>query len=70
MPLESEKFTKDCENIISYKHLQVEDYGAPPLQELDDAVNYINNEISQSLTVVHDKLHFIIDIKERVEKKR
>ena len=29
---------------IDYKHLKVENYGAPPVDELDDAVNYIEDE--------------------------
>jgi atypical dual specificity phosphatase len=30
---------------IDYKHLKVENYGAPPIDELDDAVDYIEDEI-------------------------
>ena len=31
---------------ISYKHLQVEDYGAPSLEDLDDAVNFMKAQIA------------------------
>ena len=31
---------------IDYKHLKVENYGAPPVEELDDAVDYIEYEIT------------------------
>jgi atypical dual specificity phosphatase len=33
---------------LNYRHLKVEDYGAPPLPELDDIVNYIDNEINKN----------------------
>jgi len=36
-------FRKGCD--ISYKHLKVENYGAPPVDELDGAVDYMDSEI-------------------------
>ena len=35
---------------IDYKHLKVENYGAPPVDELDDAVDYIEDEIKKRQT--------------------
>src|SRR6185503_20015861 len=37
---------------IDYKHLKVENYGAPPVDELDDAVNYIEDEIKNGKSVL------------------
>lgn len=37
---------------ITYKHLAVEDFGAPTLDELDDAVNFIQSEISAGRPVM------------------
>jgi atypical dual specificity phosphatase len=37
---------------IDYKHLKVENYGAPPVDELDDAVNYIEDEIKNGKPVL------------------
>lgn len=49
VPLPSEWF--DGGNNIDYMHLQVEDFGAPTLEELDDAVNFIDNEINMDRPV-------------------
>ena len=37
---------------IGYKHLKVENYGAPPVDELDDAVDYIEDEIKNGNPVL------------------
>jgi atypical dual specificity phosphatase len=37
---------------INYKHLLVENYGAPPVDELDDAVDYIEDEITNGNPVL------------------
>ena len=37
---------------IGYKHLKVENYGAPPVDELDDAVDYIEDEIKNGKPVL------------------
>jgi atypical dual specificity phosphatase len=37
---------------IGYLHLQVEDYGAPDLQDIDRAVDFIDSEISSGRPVV------------------
>ena len=37
---------------IDYKHLKVENYGAPPVDELDDAVKYIEDEIKNGKPVL------------------
>lgn len=42
-PLPPRWFPKGCS--INYKHLKVENYGAPPVDELDDAVDYMDSEI-------------------------
>jgi atypical dual specificity phosphatase len=49
VPLPSEWFDG---NNIDYKHLQVEDFGAPTIEELDDAVNFIDNEINMGRPVM------------------
>src|SRR5689334_8553691 len=42
-PLAENWFPEGCG--IDYKHLKVEDYGAPPVADLDKLVNYIDNQI-------------------------
>ena len=42
-PLDPAWFPK--ESSIDYKHVKVQDFGAPPVEELEQVVNYINNEI-------------------------
>ena len=37
---------------IDYKHLKVENYGAPPVDELDDAIDYIEDEIKNGKPVL------------------
>ncbi len=37
---------------IIYKHLKVKNYGAPPVDELDNAVNYIEDEIKNGKPVL------------------
>jgi atypical dual specificity phosphatase len=49
-PLEPAWFPKGCG--INYKHLKVENYGAPPVHELSDAVNYIDSEIKDDKPVI------------------
>ena len=36
---------------IDYKHLKVENYGAPPINELDGAVDYLDDEITNGKPV-------------------
>ena len=43
-------FPPDCG--IDYKHLKVENHGAPPVNELDDAVDYIEDEIRKGKPVL------------------
>ena len=43
IPLPSEWFDGSG---IDYMHLQVEDFGAPSIEELDDAVHFIDHQIS------------------------
>ena len=43
VPLPSEWFNGSD---IDYMHLQVEDFGAPAIEELDDAINFIDHQIS------------------------
>ena len=49
-PLEPSWFPKGCG--IDYKHIKVEDHGAPSVSELDDLVNYIDNEIESNKPVI------------------
>ncbi len=35
---------------INYKHLKVKNYGAPPVDELDNVVNYIEDKIKKRQT--------------------
>ena len=35
-----------------YKHVKVQDFGAPPVEELNQVVNYINNEIQSGKPVI------------------
>lgn len=42
VPLPSEWF---ADSNIDYMHLQVEDFGAPTIEELDNAINFIEHEI-------------------------
>lgn len=37
---------------IDYKHLEVEDYGAPALPELDKIVKYIDKQIQNEKPVI------------------
>jgi atypical dual specificity phosphatase len=49
-PLEPEWFAKGCG--INYRHLKVKGYGAPPVYELSDAVDFIENEINNKKPVI------------------
>ena len=49
-PLPSNWFPIGCG--IDYKHLKVENYGAPPIEELDDAVDYMDKEIKDGKPVL------------------
>lgn len=37
---------------IEYRHVKVEDYGAPPVKELDKVVDYIDSEIMSGRPVI------------------
>jgi atypical dual specificity phosphatase len=39
-------------NIVDYFHLRVEDYGAPSLEEMDNTVDYIQQQISYKKPVM------------------
>jgi atypical dual specificity phosphatase len=49
-PLEASWFPTGCG--INYKHLKVENYGASPVDELDDAVDYMDKEIRDGKPVL------------------
>lgn len=49
-PLPSSWFPAGCG--IDYKHLKVENYGAPSVDDLDDAVNYMDKEIRDGKPVL------------------
>ena len=40
------------EGMIDYFHLSIEDYGAPSLEELDHAVNYISRQLDNGRPVM------------------
>ncbi len=40
------------DNDINYMHLQVEDFGAPTIEELDKAISFIDSEISMGRPVM------------------
>ena len=48
-PLPSSWFPAGCG--IDYKHLKMENYGAPPLADLDEAVDYMDKEIREGKPV-------------------
>ena len=43
-------FPAGCD--IHYRHLNVENYGAPAVDELDDAVDYMDNEITSGKPIL------------------
>jgi len=49
VPLPSEWFNGSD---IDYLHLEVEDFGAPSIEELDKAVNFIDDEIAKNRPVM------------------
>lgn len=49
IPLPSEWFNGSD---IDYLHLEVEDFGAPSIEELDKAVNFIDDEIAKNRPVM------------------
>ena len=49
-PLPSKWFPAGSE--IDYKHVKVENYGAPPVEDLDNAVDYVDNEIRNGKPVL------------------
>lgn len=49
-PLPPSWFSSGCG--INYRHLKVENYGAPPVDELDDVVVYIEDEIKNGKPVM------------------
>ena len=49
VPLPSEWFNGDD---IDYMHLRVEDFGAPTIEELDEAVNFIDKKIRSGRPVL------------------
>jgi atypical dual specificity phosphatase len=49
VPLPSEWFDGSD---IDYMHLQVEDFSAPTIEEMDDVVNFIDHEISMGRSVM------------------
>ena len=52
LPLPSKWFNDNLVNDIDYFHLNVEDYGAPPLEELDNVVRYIQLQIENGKPVM------------------
>ncbi len=56
VPLPSIWFTDTINNTnngnIDYLHLRVEDYGAPSIEEIDNAVDYIQNQIDNEKPVM------------------
>ncbi len=49
-PLPPSWFPTGCG--IDYKHIEVENYGAPPINELDGAVDYLDDEITNGKPVL------------------
>ena len=49
-PLDPAWFPKDSG--IDYKHVKVQDFGAPPVEELNQVINYIANEIQSGKPVI------------------
>ena len=49
-PLDPAWFPK--ESSIDYKHVKVQDFGAPPVEELNQVINYIDNEIQSGKPVI------------------
>lgn len=52
LPLPSKWFNDNLVNDIEYFHLNVEDYGAPTLEELDNVVRYIQLQIENGKPVM------------------
>jgi atypical dual specificity phosphatase len=50
VPLPRQWFSDD--NSVDYFHLRVEDYGAPSLEEMDNTVDYIQQQISYKKPVM------------------
>ena len=52
VPLPSKWFSGSNGNGINYLHLNVEDYGAPSLEEMDNTVDYIQQQIGKKKPVM------------------
>jgi atypical dual specificity phosphatase len=52
VPLPSKWFSNGKGDGIDYLHLRVEDYGAPSLEEIDNTIDYIQQEISKKKPVM------------------
>jgi atypical dual specificity phosphatase len=52
LPLPSKWYNDNLVNVIDYFHLNVEDYGAPTLEELDNVVRYIQLQIENGKPVM------------------
>jgi atypical dual specificity phosphatase len=52
VPLPSKWFSNGDGDDIDYFHLRVDDYGAPSLEEIDDIIDYIQQQISKKKPVM------------------
>ncbi|HET7283045.1 MAG TPA: dual specificity protein phosphatase 23 [Nitrososphaeraceae archaeon] len=52
VPLPSKWFSNGNGDDIDYFHLRVEDYGAPSLEEIDNTIDYIQQQISNKKPVM------------------
>ena len=56
VPLPSNWFTDSINNIdrdnVNYLHLRVEDFGSPPIEEIDSTVEYIQHQIDNKKPVM------------------
>jgi atypical dual specificity phosphatase len=52
VPLPSKWFSNGNGDDVDYFHLRVEDYGAPSLEEIDNTIDYIQQQISKKKPVM------------------
>ena len=52
VPLPSKWFSNGNSDDVDYFHLRVEDYGAPSLEEIDNTIDYIQQQISNKKPVM------------------
>jgi atypical dual specificity phosphatase len=52
VPLPSKWFSNGNGDDVDYFHLRVDDYGAPSLEEIDNTIDYIQQEISKKKPVM------------------